>query len=73
MRAQTRVVSALYVLHNILINIREEGPSSILVEDYNNKDREDLSQNQRTGQGYHIIKRESVRSIKRRDEIIKAI
>ena len=42
-RAQTRVVSALCVLYNILVNIREEGPSSILVEDYNDEDGEDLS------------------------------
>jgi hypothetical protein len=73
MRAQTRVVSALCVLHNILVNIREEGPSSILVEDHNDEDGEDLSQNQRIGQGYHITRGESARSSRRRDEIAEAM
>ena len=61
------------MLHNILVNIQEERPSSILVKDYNNKDREDLSQNQYIRQGYHITRGESARSSRRRDEITKAI
>jgi hypothetical protein len=61
------------MLYNILVNIREEEPSSILIEDYNNENKEDLSQNQYIGQGYYIIRRESTQSSKRRDEIAKAI
>ena len=71
------VVSALCVLHNILVHIREvdeedtgEADSS---EDREEEDGEELSVNQHIGAGYHITRRETARATARRDAIAAAM
>ena len=74
MEAQVRVVSALCVLHNILVNMQEVDEAEIEDLDIEEAgDREDLAENQRTGEGYHISKREGTRALRKRDEIATAM
>jgi hypothetical protein len=70
---QLRCVSALAVLHNILVNIREEVDSGVEIDDaelYTEGDGdEELNAEQRSGEGYHITRRETTRANAKRDEI----
>jgi hypothetical protein len=77
--AQVKVVAALCVLHNILVNIREitEADLQEVVDqdEHQQEDGESLSQDQQegTGTGYRIKKRERKRAGDKRDAIAKAM
>lgn len=75
MTAQVRVVSALCVLHNIFVNLREVEELDLenIVEEDLDEDGEDLSQSQSSGQGYHVSRREGIRAGVFRDTIATAM
>jgi hypothetical protein len=73
MKAQLRVVAALFVLHNILITLRELDLDCDADEDIEAEDGDNLDQEQRTGVGYHISRRETERARQKRDDIAEAM
>jgi hypothetical protein len=64
-----RVVSALLVLHNILVNIREAGEEGESDQEEYDEDRDNLTKGDRTGLGYHITRGETTRATIKRDAI----
>jgi DDE superfamily endonuclease len=76
MEAQVRVVAALGVLHNILVNIREEdylGGQEVECTNEDEENGDELAQKHRAGKGYHITRMEATRSNQRRDDIAEAM
>jgi hypothetical protein len=73
MKAQVRVVSALFVLHNILVNIWEAGEDEDNDQEEYEEDGEALDDGERTGQGYHITRGETTRAGAKRDAIAEAM
>jgi hypothetical protein len=80
MVSQVRVVSALCVLHNILVDIREVEELDEDIEEalgalgnISLEDGDELAENQRSGEGYHISRREVTRAMKARDDIAIAM
>ena len=64
MVAQVRVVTALCCLHNILVNIREQGEDKDIEgqtkEGSNEENGDDVIQ--ASGQGYRITRKEQIRA-----------
>jgi hypothetical protein len=72
MISQVRVVSALCVFHNILVNLREvEDLEEDIISGDIEEDGGDLGENR--GEGYHISRREVTRAAKARDDIAIAM
>jgi hypothetical protein len=73
--AQVKVVAALCVLHNILVNIREitEEDLQEIVDQDGDLEKEDLEEEQQSGMNYHIMRRERTRAGVRRDNIADAM
>ncbi len=70
--AQVKVVAALCVLHNILVNIREvdfDGQFDDIGDEEEEARGEELTGYQGGGQVYHITRGESTRAGKKRDDI----
>ena len=75
MQAQVRIVSALCVLHNILIDLNEVADTEE-VDDQDIEDNhieEDLDPGQHNEHGYHISRSETARAKARRDAIALAM
>ena len=74
MIAQVRIVSALCVLHNILVNLREADLEADDVDEADlEEDGEELSESERSGRGYHVSRGEQTRAAVKRDEVATAM
>jgi hypothetical protein len=77
LKAQVWVVSVLYILHNILVYIREvDEEDTGKADSSKNREKEDkekLSVNQYIKAGYHITRKETAYTTVRRDAIAAAI
>ncbi|RKF81676.1 hypothetical protein GcM1_180016 [Golovinomyces cichoracearum] len=76
MKEQVRVLLALCCLHNILLDIKEEsGEASTELEDHDEEEvnSDDLSEEQRSGEGYQITRAHTLQASIKRNQIAGAM
>ena len=73
MEAQVWIVSALLILHNLLVNIREERDNEYIDDYLYVENGDDLDDDNCDGIGYHITCEETNTSKAKRDEIAEAM